>query len=477
MFDDLREFIGKAKEIGEYKLVEGADWDLEIGAITDLQADTPNPPLLLFDKIKGYEAGYRVASNLFNTATRTALALGLPLEVRGTELVKALRDKIRGGVKTMSPVEVENGPVKENILVGDEVDVLKFPTPTWHELDGGRYIGTGDMVITKDPDEGWVNLGCYRVQIQDKSTLTIFMAPGHHGGIMARKYWDRGLNCPVAITCGQEPLLWFTSSLPLNWGVSEYDIAGGLRNKPVEVTKGVTTELPIPATAEIVLEGEIVPPEVESRVEGPFGEWSGYYAGGTRTEPAVRIKSILHRNAPIIQGNPSHRLPSAYTLGRHIQRAAMLWDDLDRQLPGVRGVWQVEETGLLSMIVISLKQHYAGHAKQASMVAAGSNATASGLRYIIVVDDDIDPSNMSEVLWALGTRSDPEAIDIVRGCWSSHTNPMLPPEKKERREYGHSMAIILACRPYHWIKDFPPSTKPSPDLAKKIKEKWGELFL
>src|SRR3989304_1978795 len=145
MFNDIREFIEVAKKSGECKVVEGADWDIEIGAITDLSAELPNPPVLLFDKIKGYEAGFRVVTNQFSTAKRTALALGLPLEARGIELVRALRDRLKAGLPSLPPVEVETGPVKENILTGDAVDLYRFPTPKWHEHDGGRYIGTGCM--------------------------------------------------------------------------------------------------------------------------------------------------------------------------------------------------------------------------------------------------------------------------------------------------------------------------------------------
>lgn len=477
MFNDLREFIQKVKELGECREVKGADWEPEIGAITDLVSVTPNSPLLLFDDIKGYPAGYRVASNLFTTPRRTALALGLPLEAKGMELVKAWRNRIEEGIKPIPPVEVKTAPVKENILIGDDVDLFRFPTPKWHEFDGGRYIGTGSICITRDPDEGWVNLGCYRVQIHDKSTATIYTSPGHHGDIIRRKYWDRGLSWPVAVTCGQEPMLWTASIWSAPWGVCEYDIGGWLRRKPVEVTKGVTTDLPIPATAEIVLEGEVVPPEVETRIEGPFGEWSGYYAGGGRPEPAFKVKSILHRNSPIIQGNPPSRLISVWSLGRHIMRAGMLWTELDEQVPGVVGVWQVEEAAGHSMVVISLKQQYAGHAKQAAMIAAGSSVIRSNLRWVIVVDDDIDPSNLSEVLWALGTRTELDtSIDIIKGCTSSPLDPTISPEKRSRGELGHSMGIILACKPYHWIKEFPPSIKTNPELAKKIREKWAELF-
>lgn len=475
MFDDLRGFIQVVQDLGECKTVEGAEWDLEIGTISELQLSLPNPPLLLFDNIKGYPYGYRVATNLFVTPKRTALGLGLPPEARGIELVRAMRDKIKVESKPLTPVEVETGPVKENIQLGDEVDLFAFPAPKWHELDGGRYIGTGAMGITRDPDEGWVNLGVYRVQIHDKNTATVLIGAGQHGDIIRRKYWAKGLGCPVAVTCGQDPMLWAAASWSVPWGISEYDIAGGWRGEPIKVTKGVTTDLPIPATAEIVLEGTMLPPEVESRMEGPFGEWSGYYGGGLK-EAAFKVTSILYRNNPIIQGNPPSRLSAVWSLGRHIEKAAHLWKELDQQIPGVKGVWVVDEASVHAMPVISIEQRYGGHAKQAALLAAGSRVTGWDSTFIIVVDEDIDPSNISELLWALGTRVDPKtSIDIIQGCWRDDS-PILPLEKRRRGETTMSRAIVIACKPYEWINDVPPAVKSSSELLRKTRDKWAKLF-
>jgi 4-hydroxy-3-polyprenylbenzoate decarboxylase len=165
-----------------------------------------------------------------------------------------------------------------------------------------------------------------------------------------------------------------------------------------------------------------------------------------------------------------------WTLGRHIQIIATLWDELDRQLPGVKGVWLIEDAALHCMPVISLQQLYGGHAKQAALVAAGSLVAGYAARYIIVVDEDIDPSNISEVLWAIGTRSEPEEIEVLKGCWGSWASPRLTPEQRKIDDREHSVGIILACKPYKWIKDFPPSVKTSPELAKRVREKWPELL-
>ncbi len=470
VFNDLREYINEVKQLGEYKVIDGAEWDLEIGAITKLQNQIPDSPLLLFDNIKGYKPGYQVAANVLNTPRRIALALGLPLETKGIEMVKAWRDRIKGEFKPIPPVEVSTGPVKENIHTGEEVDLFKFPVPRWNEQDGGRYIGTGCMVILRDPEEGWVNLGCYRVEAHDKSIATVHIVPHHHGGLIRKKYWDKGLSAPVAVVCGQEPSLWTASNMPVPWGVSEYDYAGWLRGKPVEVIKGEVTDLPIPATAEIVLEGEIVPPGGETRIEGPFGEWSGYSEGHAIPEQVFHVKAILHRNNPILMGSTHNVGPFDMDNGTPIMVSATIWNILDKQIPGIKGVW-VSSEARKTLIIVSIKQMFPGHAKRVGMIVA--EPTGDPTRFVIVVDDDIDPSNIGDVLWAMGTRCDPaSAIDIISGCYSKASDPLLSPEKRARGEFTTSEAIINACKPYYWMNDFPSSTKSSPELLKRVKEKF-----
>lgn len=478
MFGDLREFIESARALGECKIIEGAHWDVEIGRISELSLSVPDSPLLIFDDVQGYPRGYRVAANPFTSSRRVALALRLPLQLKGLDLIRAWKDKL-AGLKPIPPVYVQTGPIRENVLVGDDVDVLKFPTPKWHELDGGRYIGTGSMVIQKDPDSGWINLGCYRSQIVDRNTVTMHMVPIHHGAIIARKYWDRGLSCPIAIACGQGPQLWMASVSPVPIGVGEYDWVGGLGNRAVEVVRGESVDLPIPAHAEIVLEGEMPPPEAQSADEGPFGEWEGYYAGVRTPHPVVKVKAILHRNDPIQLGVPM-------LVGRHddnliwcVDLSAQLWTEFDQQIAGVRGVSFVYAARRRPMVVVSLKQMYPGHVKQAALIAAGSYRGATGVgRFVIIVDDDIDPTDMTEVLWALGTRCDPKTqIDFLTKRASQASDPRLEPRQRQSGDLTTSTAIIDACRPWAWRDQFPKATKSSPEVMEQVRQKWGSLLL
>ena len=237
--------------------------------------------------------------------------------------------------------------------------MLKFPTPRWHEDDGGRYIGTGCLVILQDPDEKWTNFGTYRVCVYDRDTLGIWISPGKHGRLIREKYWSQGRPCPVAITFGQDPVLAKVGSWYEPWGVSEIEIAGWLRNEPVQVVRGQETGLPIPATSELAIEGYIMPPEGESRSEGPFGEWTGYYASGARNEPVVKVKNVMYRNDPIIFGMPPGISGKSVPLS-----AANVWLALEKAgVTDVQGVW---EYTIRYLTVISIKQKYGGHAKRAA---------------------------------------------------------------------------------------------------------------
>ena len=454
MMLDLRGLVEDWRVSGQLKIVQGADADLDIGPLAEVSGLGTEPPALLFDAIKGYPAGYRVLVNMFQTQRRTAQSLGVDDALRGPALVNAIRRRIEN-YRSVPPQPVASGPITEHVLRGKDLDVFMFPAPKIHKDDGGKYIGTQDAVITKDPDGGWVNLGTARVQLHEPATLGIYISPGKQTRLIAEQYWTKKQPCPVAVVCGVEPVLFAAASLGLPWGVSEYDFAGHVRGEPVRTVSGDYTGLPIPADAEIVLEGEMPPPEVDARPEGPFGEWTGYYATGTRPAPVIHVKRIYYRTDPIITVVGDLKI---YPLDSYLSllfRSAEIWNELDQcGVTDVQGVWQIE-SAMRFMIVISLRQRYGGHARQAAHVALGAREGGYLGRFVIVVDDDIDPSNTPDVLWAIATRCDPEtSIEIMRGCWSSPLDPRIPPERRQQGDFTNSRAIIDACRPFRWIKDF-----------------------
>ena len=288
-FADLREWVDAMERIDELKTFEDVDPEFEIGALTEMSAEAKGPALL-FDKIKGYAPGYRVVSNLYRGRKRLLATLEMPIDLTPIQALQRWR-RVIADFKPLPPVEVKSGPVLTHSMDGPNVDISIFPAPVWHELDGGRYIGTGDLVIVRDPDTGWINLGAYRIQNHDQATGGLFIQSVRHGYKIAQKYWAKGQACPVAVCLGQDPVVLLAAGDTVARTaekVCEYDFAGYVRGKPIEVVPGRLTGFPVPATAEVVLEGEIPSPEEEKRPEGPFGEYLGYYAHGNLPEPILQ---------------------------------------------------------------------------------------------------------------------------------------------------------------------------------------------
>lgn len=474
----LRSFIEQLGAHHELKRIYGASWDLEIGAITEVSASLNNSKALLFDEIKGFPKGFRVITNALASQRRSALALGMEPQLRGVSLVRAIKEKIEQ-IEFIPPKKVSDGPVLENIDSGDNVNVLKFPAPKWHREDGGRYIGTMDAVIIKDPDSGWVNIGTYRTQVHDEKTLGVYISPGKHGKIILEKYWSQGKEAPVAVACGIDPIMFAVASTAsvATVGVSEYEVAGGLASEPVEVVDDQLTLVPIPAQAELVFVGLAPSPKAESRKEGPFAEWTGYYASGSRAEMVVKVKHVFYRNDPIITGFP-HFKPFYLTLVYpSLFIAAAIWDAIEKAgVPGVKGVWLLE-SGYHNFIVVSLRQSYAGHSRQAAHAVLGSRSGGYHGRFIVLVDDDVDPSNESDVLWAIGTRCDPAtSFEVAHSCWSTPIDPRIAPDDRQTRNFTSSRGIIDACKPFYWIDQFPQTSTISREDYQETMQKWGELL-
>lgn len=477
-FADLREYIDKLAKAEELQIMRGVNWDLEIGAVTELVAEHKEHPALLFDDIPGYAKGFRVFTNAMTTVRRTAMVLGVPEDTPPLEILRLWKDKSLN-FKPIPPVYVEDAPVKEHILTGEEIDLYKFPTPKWHERDPGRYMGTADAVVMRDPDGAWVNVATYRMVIHDKRTLGIYISPGKHGYLFLQRYHERGESAPVAVSFGHDPLFWLTCGTFFPFEASEYEYAGFIRGEPVAVTRGVMTDLPIPANSEIVVEGEIPPRQVETRTEGPFGEFTGYYSVGPGPQMVVRVNSILHRRDPILFGAPPFKFPTHWFAAVPFN-AAETWDALIKAgVPEVRGVWQFGSWYPM-LTVVAIKQRYAGHAKQAALVASGAKGSAYVGRFMVVVDEDIDITSLEDVVWAMTTRCEPaNSIDLIRECWSSPIDPIISPHMRFEMAHGTqntSRLIINACRPYAWLDQFPKTNITSPTLRQEIRGKYGELF-
>jgi UbiD family decarboxylase len=468
---DLREFVQRADEQGELMRVPGADCDLDMGTLAEIVNHArPEPPAILFEDVPGYPAGMRLLSGATNSSKRLAITLGLPVPENPLDVVRAYRDRMKLH-HPIPPRTVTNGAVLENVDRDDKVDLRKFPVPRLHELDGGRYIGTDDLVVMRDPEENWVNAATYRSMVLDQNHVSLWMSPGKHGRQIREKYFRAGKPCPVLISCGHDPLLFLAGGNELKFGLSEFDYAAGHRGEPYDIVLSELSGLPMPAHAEIVLEGEMVADEVAR--EGPFGEFTGYYASSPSEQPVVHVKRVYHRNDPILSIASPMRPPSDFSFSKCVMKAGMIWDEVERAgLSGVKGVWCHEFGGARMFNVIAIQQAYPGHARQAGHLAASCQSGSYLGRFVVVVDEDVDPTDVFDVMWAMCTRCDPgEDIEFIRRAWSGPLDPIL-----ERASSTNSRAVIDACRPFERLKDFPLVARASPELRRKVEEKFAGVL-
>ena len=474
-FKDLRDWIRLADGIGEIRRITGADPHLEVGTMVQINGRNEGPAMV-FDRFPGYRDGFRVLTNSMGNIRTVNITFGLPADQSIRQTVETLR--VRAGewseASRRYPYEpVEQGPILENVFEGDEVDLEKFPTPLWHEHDGGRYIGTGVGVITRDPDTGAVNIGTYRVQLHDRHHVGFYISPGKHGRIHRDKYFSRGEPCPVAMFFGYDPLSYILAASEIPYGVCELDYMGAIRDERVPVIEGRRTGLPIPARAEIAVEGFSQPDA--QRHEGPFGEWTGTYASKGRGEPFFKVETLYHRHDPILLGSPpSKGLASDQGFWRAVWRSALLYNEIEKAgIPGVRGVWCPAFGGSRLFNVVSIKQSYPGHATEVGHIASQTRVGAYMGRWVVVVDEDIDPYDIEDVLWAMCTRSDPKEMDLIKKAWSGPLDPRI---RKPTDDFTNSVGIVYAVKPYGWRDEFPETSINSAEMRREVFDKWNDSF-
>ncbi len=472
---DLRAWIAAAEAMGQLtRITEEVSWDEEMGAITYMAHQQINAPALLFEKIRGCPRGFAALWNpLGSSVDRFALSIDEPRGLSVMELIRRCKTKFG---YTLPPVMVdaEDAPVNAHHQYGADVDVTIFPAARHWPRDGGRYIGTADATITRDPDGGWLNVGCYRQMIQDKNHVGLYLSPGKDARLHIEKYWSRGEPCEVVAAWGIDPAMFIVASQTFSKTMSELDFVGGLMGRPVDLVKGTVGDLPYPARAEIVMEG-VIPPN-SLKLEGPFGEFTGYYGRPEDMAFLMEVKAVHYRTNPIL----THALMADYPANEcallySVARSARIWNDLDKLgVPGIAGVYcHPAAAGGFAMTVLSLEQRYAGHAPQALALAAQCPGGAYFAKWIIAVDHDVDPSDINQVIWALSTRCNPvEDIDILRQTWSTWLDPTQNPP--EERPYG-SKALINACMEHRYLTQFSKRTKIRRAVYERVAARWAAL--
>jgi 4-hydroxy-3-polyprenylbenzoate decarboxylase len=412
----LREYIDELKALGEIQEIDAeVDWNLEIGAIIrrsyELRAPAP-----LFNRIKGIERGFRVLGAPAGVSgqpgrelARIALSLGLPPSATGRDAVEALAAAHRN--PPIPPRRVLDGPCKENKRVGAEVDLWHLPTPLIHDGDGGRYLNTWGTVIVQTPDRKWTNWSISRVMVIGKDRMTGIVLPQQHLGIIYSQWKALNRPMPYALALGTEPVIPFVSGMPLDANVNEADFIGGYLGEPVDVVDCETVDLQVPATSEIVIEGTLS--TEETALEGPMGEYSGYLSpGGGSPRPVYHVSAMTYRNDPILPvvaaGEPIEENHSCWGLTISAQ---ILWDLRGRGLPITTCYCPFQSAVHWLVITVnrSYRQRYTRTGLLQELAAAlFRSRTGVFIPQVILLEDDIDATNLDEVVWAFATRCHPE---------------------------------------------------------------------
>ncbi|PRR88837.1 phenolic acid decarboxylase BsdC [Bacillus atrophaeus] len=405
-YQDFREFLATLEKEGQLlKVDEEVKPEPDLGAAARAANNLGDKsPALLFNNIYGYNNA-QIAMNVIGSWPNHAMMLGLP---KDTPVKEQFFEFAKRYEQFPMPVKrEETAPFHENEITEDInlFDIL--PLFRINQGDGGYYLDKA-CVISRDLDDpdnfGKQNVGIYRMQVKGKDRLGIQPVPQHDIAIHLRQAEERGVNLPVTIALGCEPVITTAASTPLLYDQSEYEMAGAIQGEPYRIVKSKLSDLDIPWGAEVVLEGEIIAGERE--YEGPFGEFTGHYSGG-RSMPIIKIKRVSHRNHPIFEhlylGMPWTECD--YMIG--INTCVPLYQQLKEAYPSeIVAVNAMYTHGLIA--IVSTKTRYGGFAKAVGMRAL---TTPHGLGYckmVIVVDEDVDPFNLPQVMWALSTKMHPK---------------------------------------------------------------------
>lgn len=478
-YKDLREFIGVLEKKGLLKRIKTeVSAELEITEILDRVVKN-NGPALLFENVKGYK--HLVFANAFGTMERMCLALGVNnLDEIGERIQKLLQfeapSSLWEGIKmipkvaeitSFPPKHVGSGPCKE-VILRDGFSLDHFPVLKCWPEDGGRFI-TLPLVFTKNEKTGKQNVGMYRMQVYDGKTTGMHWHIHKHG---ARDYADAEGEgkIEVAVAIGADPAVVYSATAPLPDNIDEMMFAGFIRKKNVELVKCETVDLYVPAQAEIILEGYV--DARERRIEGPFGDHTGYYSLADEF-PVFHITCITHRKNPIyhatIVGIPP--MEDAY-LGKATERIFL--PIMKAQLPEIVDINLPVEAVFHNLCIVSIKKRYPGHAKKV-MFALWGMGQMMFAKTIIVLDDDVNVQDMKEVLWATTTRMDPAAdVTIIDGAPTDtldHASP-IP-------NLGSKMGIDATRKGQNegFNREWPDVLKMDEKVKARVDNIWKELGL
>ena len=465
-FYDLREFMKLLDSEGElHRIDTNVDPEWEVGAICRENFDRGGPALQF-----NYVGNHRtpLVVGVLGKSKLYGLALGVRPILK--EVYSKWQEAFGNPIK---PVLVKTGPCKE--VKSEQINLYEdpFPVPRWHVLDGGPYLGTFHLVISKDPESGWINCGMYRNQILGKDRLGIHLAdPNQDFGKIFEKWKRLKKPMPVSIAIGVNPYLSLVAVTKIPAGMDEYDVAGGLRGSSIELVQAETSDLTVPACAEIILEGE-VPVDDYYPQEGPFGETPGYMGEIESRINYIKVRKMTHRRDPIFQGTHEGKPPNESALVMLYSRTMSIYRHLIAS--GIKGIKDVCVTYASRGFhtVVSIHKQYPHHAKD----VMNHVLSCPGLicKHCVVVDEDVDPWDAFQVEWAIATRVQADRdIEIIKNGTSSKLDVSQVPSKRGLSPWLRIDATIPVEEYEREGKNFPASSEPPAELMTRVRARWKD---
>ena len=480
MTQDFRTFLEKLEAAGELQVVTAeVDPKWEAGAISRRGFDLRSPAML-FENLKGYAQGIRLAANFMGPTRpvpqgRLAIALGLSKDTPTVELIEEMRKRLRRRIEPQR-IDKKDALCKQVIRTGDQVNLLEFPSPVIHGTDGGPYIGTWHVDVTRDPDNGIMNWGMYRHMVHDRTKLGWWAAPGQHGmAHYMQKYCPRKEPMPIAIAIGTDPWSSIIAGSQVPRDIWEAEVVGGILGEPVQLVPCETVDLEVPAHAEIVIEGWIYPDE--RMPEGEFGEYTGYTSGGSRPRPVIHVSCISHRINPILTMSNMGKPWDEYHVMASITLSAQTANELEDRGINFKTVYCPPP---VTAFIVSVNPPYPGYAH---VLASALWSLKGGIYrpYIFIVGEDVDVTNLEDVFWCVTTRLHPKnGIHIQAFTPATQLWPFL--DRKERDNFEGSKVLFDATFPKSW----PDSEIPTiinferawpEEIQRRVLERWSEYGL
>ncbi len=411
-YQGFRGFLNLLESTGKLvKVQKEVDTRFDVAAGIRKVSDARGPALL-YENIRGY-AGWKIAAGLFASRELLALALGVAERdaVRKYETLEEIK---------IPPETVASGPVQEVVQRGAEVDLRCLPIVVHSEMDAGPYVTIG-VQTAADPETGIGNLGIHRMLVLGRNRLTLWAPPDHHLGRMIARAEERGKGLPVATIIGADPRIVIASQVKAPFGCDEMEIAGGMTGAPVPVVPCRTIPLKVPAGAEIVIEGITVPGERMN--DGPFAEYTGCYSEAKQA-PVLEVTAITMRRDAIYHTCLTGFPPTENHVLVELANVSRIRQDVQRVAPEVHDVCVTAAGCYRHHVVVSIRKR---HEEEARNIILALLASGIGVKYVIVVDDDIDVNNPLEVEWAMSTRMQPDRdVIIIPRLACSTLDPSIP---------------------------------------------------